>query len=372
MVKDEDVCVHCGLCAERCPTAAWDMRKFDCCIAYAGAAAAPARPLPRPRAGEMRRTHDRRPDRTTPIAARRRRAPRDRPLRVNDFAFKIATVNGTGSASANGLLMQAIFRMGIPVTGKNVFPSNIQGLPTWYEIRVSRTAHGADAALRPGGRAEPRHVRPRRRGGALPAAGCSTTRPGLDAGAAAPARRHLPRRAAGRHVQRAFQGRRERILMKNIAYVGALAALLDMDRSTSSTRCEGAVRREAALLDSNHRASALGYDYAREHFDCPLPIRLEPMDATARHILIDGNTAAALGCVYAGATVGAWYPITPSTSLMDAFRRFCERTAATRRRPSEPLRDPAGRGRAGGIGMVIGAAGPARAPSRRQRARASR
>ena len=109
MVKDEDLCVHCGLCAERCPTAAWDMQKFELIYPLAGNVLARSQPYDR----------------------------------VNDFAFKLANVNGTGSASANGLLMQAIFRMGIPVSGKNLFPSNIQGLPTWYEIRVNKDGYTA-------------------------------------------------------------------------------------------------------------------------------------------------------------------------------------------------------------------------------------
>ena len=111
MVKDEDLCVHCGLCAERCPTAAWDMQKFELILSTGSAMYL------------QRIGHD----------------------RVNDFAFKLANVNGTGSASANGLLMQAIFRMGIPVSGKNLFPSNIQGLPTWYEIRVNKDGYTARA-----------------------------------------------------------------------------------------------------------------------------------------------------------------------------------------------------------------------------------
>ena len=115
MLKDEDLCVHCGLCAERCPTAAWDMQKFDL-------------------------------HRCPTQESRARLAVNNRPpsgVRINDFAFKLANVNGTGSASANSLLMQAIFRMGIPVSGKNLFPSNIQGLPTWYEIRVNKDGHTA-------------------------------------------------------------------------------------------------------------------------------------------------------------------------------------------------------------------------------------
>ena len=140
---------------------------------------------------------------------------------------------------------------------------------------------------------------------------------------------------------------RERILMKNIAYAGALAALLDMDTDDHPRAAEGEVLgSKPALMDSNQKAIDLGYDYAKAHFDCPLPIRLEPMDKTKDSILIDGNTAAALGCVYAGATVGAWYPITPSTSLMEAFKGFCQKYRREPDDEAEPLRDPAGRGRA--------------------------
>jgi 2-oxoglutarate/2-oxoacid ferredoxin oxidoreductase subunit alpha len=109
----------------------------------------------------------------------------------------------------------------------------------------------------------------------------------------------------------AFAGSRERTLMKNIVYAGALAALLDIDLEVIEGLLREKFAPQAALLESNFRAMRLGYDHAREHFPCPLPIRLEAMDATGGHVLMDGNTAAALGCVYAGATVGAWYPITP-------------------------------------------------------------
>jgi 2-oxoglutarate ferredoxin oxidoreductase subunit alpha len=120
-----------------------------------------------------------------------------------------------------------------------------------------------------------------------------------------------------------FDGARARILMKNIAYVGAVAALLDMDVGIITELLEETFATKKQLIASNMEAIRLGYDYVRENFPCPLPMRVEKMDATAGHIIIDGNTAAGLGCVYAGATVGAWYPITPSTSLMDAFRTFC-------------------------------------------------
>jgi 2-oxoglutarate/2-oxoacid ferredoxin oxidoreductase subunit alpha len=244
---------------------------------------------------------------------------------INRFAFKIGTVNGTGSASANTLLMQAIFRMGIPVTGKNVFPSNIQGLPTWYEIRVSGDGYTARTplfdlivAMNP----------------ATYARDIAEVRPGgwLMHDSSWPLDARLLRDDVsflgipfGRMCIEAFRGDRERTLMKNIVYTGALAALLDIDLSVIDGIIEEKFARKPKLVESNFQAVRMGYDHARERFECPLPIRLERMDATRGHVLMDGNTAAALGCVYAGATVGAWYPITPSTSLMDAFNRFCER-----------------------------------------------
>ena len=244
---------------------------------------------------------------------------------VNDFAFKIATVNGTGSASANGLLMQSIFRMGIPVTGKNVFPSNIQGLPTWYEIRVSRDGYTARpahvdlvVALNPATYAK--DVAAVRQGG------------WLLYDSSWPLDRALERDDItilgvpfGRMCVDAFSGDRERTLMRNIAYTGALVALLDIDMDVVAEMIRDQFAKKRSLLDSNFRALHLGYDYAKKNFECPLPIRLERMSATRDHVLLDGNTAAALGCLYAGATVGAWYPITPATSLMEAFMGFCKR-----------------------------------------------
>ena len=245
--------------------------------------------------------------------------------RINDFAFKIGTVNGTGSASANSLLMQAIFRMGIPVTGKNVFPSNIQGLPTWYEIRVSREGYMARpaeldlvVALNP----------------ATYAKDVAAVRPGgyLLYDSSWPLDDSLVREGItilgipfGRMCVESFEGDRERTLLRNIAYAGALAALLEIDMDVIGEMLREKFSKKRALLDSNFRAIRLGYDYAKANYDCPLPFRLERMDATSDSILIDGNSAAALGAVYAGATVGAWYPITPSTSLMEAFKEYCER-----------------------------------------------
>jgi 2-oxoglutarate ferredoxin oxidoreductase subunit alpha len=245
--------------------------------------------------------------------------------KVNDFVIKIANVNGTGSASANALLMKVIFRMGVPVTGKNFFPSNIQGLPTWYEIRVSRKGYLARS-----GEID-----------VMVAMNLATYAEDLES--VSPGGTFIydsswPREALlnrsdvlvlgvplARMCNERFEKARTRILMKNMAYVGVLAAVLDLDQETIKSMVQETFASKPKLIGANMEAIDLGYAYAKAKFNCPLPTRVRRMDKTADHILIDGNTAAALGCVYAGATVGAWYPITPSTSLMDAFRTFSER-----------------------------------------------
>jgi 2-oxoglutarate/2-oxoacid ferredoxin oxidoreductase subunit alpha len=275
--------------------------------------------------------------------------------RINQFAFKIATANGTGSASANGLIMQAIFRMGIPVTGKNVFPSNIQGLPTWYEIRVD--THGYTArtpdfdlmvALNPATYAK--DAAEVRAGGWLL---YDSTWP-LDPRLVRPDVTYLGIPLA-EMCNAKFSGARERILMKNIAYAGALAALLDMDPAIIRTLLTEKYSRKPSLMDSNQQAVALGFDYAKANFSCPLPIRLQAMDKTKDSILIDGNTAAALGCLYAGATVGAWYPITPATSLMEAFKSFCQKYRRDPESKKNRFAILQAEDEIGAVGMVIGA-----------------
>jgi 2-oxoglutarate ferredoxin oxidoreductase subunit alpha len=245
--------------------------------------------------------------------------------RVNDFVLKIANVNGTGSASANSLLMKTVFRMGVPVSGKNFFPSNIQGLPTWYEIRVSKDGYLArsgqvDMMVAMNAQTYARDLQEVAPGGVLI---YDSTWP----------RDRLLSRAdievigvpLARMCNERFANARTRILMKNMAYVGVLSALLELDRAVIVELVKETFAKKPALIESNQQAIDLGYEYARANLQCPLPQRVKPLGKTAGHIMIDGNTAAALGCVYAGATVGAWYPITPSTSLMDAFKSFCER-----------------------------------------------
>jgi 2-oxoglutarate ferredoxin oxidoreductase subunit alpha len=275
--------------------------------------------------------------------------------RVNDFAFKIATANGTGSASANSLIMQAIFRMGIPVTGKNVFPSNIQGLPTWYEIRVNKNGYTArtphfDLMVAMNPATYQKDIAEVRSGGWLM---YDSTWP-LDQRLNRPDVTYLGIPLA-EMCNAQFSGVRERILMKNIAYAGALAALVGMDTEIIRALLKEKFSKKQALMDSNQQAVAIGYDYARAHFSCPLPIRLEPMDKTKGSILIDGNTAAALGCLYAGATVGAWYPITPATSLMEAFKGFCQKYRCDNDTNRNRFAILQAEDELAAIGMVIGA-----------------
>ena len=244
--------------------------------------------------------------------------------RVNDFAVKLANVNGTGSASANGLLMQAIFRMGIPVCGKNLFPSNIQGLPTWYEIRVNKDGYAAraldyDLMVAMNSQTYDRDIQEVRPGGYLLYDSSWPLDPDLH-------REDITFLGVplAEMCNQAFDDPRTRILMKNIAYAGAMAAALDIDMDVVNALLDEKFAGKKALRESNHKALQLGYQYAKEHFDCPLPFRLEKMDGNQDKILIDGNTATALGAIYAGCTVAAWYPITPATSVMDAFKGFCE------------------------------------------------
>ena len=245
--------------------------------------------------------------------------------RSNDFVIKIANVNGTGSASANTLLMKTVFRMGVPVIGKNYFPSNIQGLPTWYEIRVTKDGYMArsgriDLMVAMNAETYNKDIREVSSGGYL-LYDSSWPRP-----------TQLKRDditilgvPLSRMCNEVFQGVRARILLKNIMYAGVLAALFDLDIEVMKTLLGESYGAKKSLLDSNLRALEIGYNYAREHFTQPMPLRVQRLNKTAGHVMIDGNTTAALGCLYAGATVGAWYPITPSTSLMDGFKNFCRK-----------------------------------------------
>ncbi len=244
---------------------------------------------------------------------------------VNEFALKFATVNGTGSASANNLILRSIFRMGVPVSGKNLFPSNIQGLPTWYEIRVSgvgNTSRSAafDLTVAMNGQTYAADVAEVSPGGYL-LYDSSWPLPKL---LLRPEINFLGIPLA-KLIGEIFPEPRQRILMKNIAYAGAVAALIGIDRDVVLGLLSERFGARKAIMTANRDAFLLGFDYAESHFSCPLPFHLERMGANDGKILIDGNSATALGCLYAGATVAAWYPITPATSVAERFRSLCER-----------------------------------------------
>ena len=244
---------------------------------------------------------------------------------VNDFVIKFANVNGTGSASANNLFAKAVFRMGVPVSPRNIFPSNIQGLPTWYEVRVSEAGHLG------------------RRGGVdiMVAMNPATFREDIDSLLPGGYLLHDSSKPLDRRRYRSdinwigvplteiclarYEDPRQRQLFKNIVYVGALSALLDMDFTTVTGLVADQFRGKERLIAPNVQALELGSAWVRENLDCPIGIRVRRSEAAGDRILVNGNSAAALGCVYAGATVAAWYPITPSTSLVDAFSSHCER-----------------------------------------------
>ncbi len=244
---------------------------------------------------------------------------------VNDFVIRFANVNGTGSASANTLFAKSIFRMGIPVTPKNIFPSNIQGLPTWYEVRVNERGYlgrraGIDLLVGVNPQSMPADMRSVRPGGYFI---YDSSRP-LD-----PSLLRDDIHYIGIPMillcQKHFESPRVQQLLKNMVYIGALTALLDIDIAVVKQLVVEQFRKKEKLVASNHLALDLGRQYAYEHYPCPLPIRVERRDSIGDRILMSGNTACALGAIYGGATVAAWYPITPSTSVVDAFDKYAAR-----------------------------------------------
>ncbi len=244
---------------------------------------------------------------------------------VNDFVIKFANVNGTGSASANNLFAKALFRMGLPVSPKNIFPSNIQGLPTWYEVRVNDKGYlgrrgGIDIALSVNPQSMPQDIREVLPGGYFI---YDNTKP-LDL------RLHrddisiigIP---LTQICNEQYDDPRQRQLFKNVIYVGALAALLDMDFKVLTGLVEDQFKGKKNLVLHNIHALELGHQYVRNNLECPIGIRVEKSDKVGDKILLDGNTALGLGALYGGATVAAWYPITPSTSVVDAFEKYAKR-----------------------------------------------
>jgi 2-oxoglutarate ferredoxin oxidoreductase subunit alpha len=244
---------------------------------------------------------------------------------INDFVVKFSNVNGSGSASANELFARAILRMGVPISPRNIFPSNIQGLPTWYEVRVNEIGYqgrrgGVDFMVAMNPQTWDADLKEIEAGGYL---FYDNSRP-------------LPKSKLRDDVNvigmplteicnATYSDPRQRQLFKNIIYVGALSALLELDAGEIEKLFSEQYKGKEALLQSNIKALRLGRDYALQHFNCPLGLRVRRANSVGNKIFIDGNSAAALGAVYGGATVCAWYPITPSSSLAEAFIKYCQK-----------------------------------------------
>ncbi len=243
--------------------------------------------------------------------------------KINDFVIRFANVNGTGSASANALFTKAVFRMGVPVTPKNIFPSNIQGLPTWYEVRVSEKGHlgrreGVDLMIAVNPQSMKKDYADVSKGGYFLYDSSKPLHPGYD-------------RTDITHigiplmelVNGDFADPRQRMLFKNIVYIGALAVLLGIDFKVLEGLIEGQFKGKEKLIKPNFQALQLGINWVRENFDLSgFDLKLETRDLLGDKILYSGNSACGLGAIYAGATVAAWYPITPSTSVVDAFAKY--------------------------------------------------
>ena len=243
---------------------------------------------------------------------------------VNDFVVRFANVNGSGSASANGLFAKAIIRMGVPVAARNIFPSNIQGLPTWFEVRVSEAGHtgrrgGVDLMVAMNPQTWLQDVGSLEPGGYL---FYDSTRP------MPPSRFRPDIKVIGAPLtaicNETYADPRQRQLFKNIIYVGVLSSLLQIEPEVLEALIAEQFKGKDKLIAPNVEALHLGRRWAEANLD-PIGLKLRRADKVGDRIFIDGNSAAGLGAVYGGATVAAWYPITPSTSLAEAFTRWCKR-----------------------------------------------
>src|SRR3954468_21341787 len=247
-------------------------------------------------------------------------------MKINDFVVRFANVNGTGSASANALFTKAVFRMGVPVTPKNIFPSNIQGLPTWYEVRVSEKGHlgrreGVDLMVAVNPQSMKKDYADVQAGGYFVYDSSKPLAPTYD-------------RTDITHIgiplmnlcNAEFTDARQRQLFKNIVYIGALVSLFEIEFSVIEELIGQQFKGKEKLIEPNIKALKIGENWVHENFEVnSFDLRIERRDLLGDKVLYGGNSACALGAIYAGATVAAWYPITPSTSVVDAFAKYCSR-----------------------------------------------
>jgi len=274
---------------------------------------------------------------------------------VNEFVIRFANVNGTGSWSANLLFAKAVFRMGVPISTKNIFPSNIQGLPTWYEIRVSEkgyvgTRGGVDIMVSVNPQSMPKDIAALEPGGYL--IYDSTKR--LDSELLREDISFIGLPLTDICV-REYTDPKLRLLFKNIIYIGALAALVDIDFDVLKILTHEKFATKEKLIEPNIHALELGYNYAKENYECPIGIHVKASNKTGDSILMDGNDALALGSLYAGATVATWYPITPSTSVIDSFKKYAARMRVDPKTGKKSYAILQAEDELSAIGMVLGA-----------------
>ena len=276
-------------------------------------------------------------------------------IKVNDLVIRFANVNGTGSASANGLFAKAVYKMGVPVTPKNIFPSNIQGLPTWYEVRVSEKNYlgrraGIDIMVAINAQSFMNDLNSVSAGGyfVYDNSGYINTDdfrqdinyvgiPMINLSVAS------------------FNNPRIHLLMKNVIYIGAIAAMLNIDLSVFEELVKEQFKKKEKLIPGNIQALSLGYDYAKANYSCPIDFTIEHRDLIGDRILAEGNDACGLGAVYAGATVGSWYPITPSTSVMSSFEKWCKKLRVDPETGRNNFAIVQAEDELAAIGMVVGA-----------------
>ncbi|MBS1782243.1 MAG: 2-oxoacid:acceptor oxidoreductase subunit alpha [Bacteroidetes bacterium] len=274
---------------------------------------------------------------------------------INDFVVRFANVNGTGSASANFLFTKSIFRMGVPVTPKNIFPSNIQGLPTWYEVRVSEKGwqgrkEGIDLLVCVNPQSMAKDVESVKTGGYFL---YDSSKQLHDEFIRADI--HYLGIPLMEICNREYTDARQRQLFKNIVYVGALSALLNIEFEVLSGLLNDQFKGKEKLIAPNVKALQLGAEFARTNFTCPLPFYVERRNLIGDSILVDGNTACGLGAVYGGATVCAWYPITPSTSVAEAFNDYAQEFRVDAESGAKNYAIVQAEDELAAIGMVIGA-----------------
>ena len=278
---------------------------------------------------------------------------------VNDFVIKFANVNGSGSASANEMFARSLLRMGVPVSPRNIFPSNIQGLPTWYEVRVNERGYlgrrgGVDLMVAMNPQTWDTDVKEIEPGGYLL----------YDSSKPLPASKFrddinligvpLTELCATRYTDA-----RERQLLKNIVYVGVLSALLGIEPEIIATLLGEQYKGKVKLIEANLDAFMMGLQHGRSMFEegveDVLGLKVQRCDAVGKRIFIEGNAAVALGCVYGGATVCAWYPITPSSSAAEAFQKYCSRYRVDKASGQNKYAIVQAEDEIASIGVVIGA-----------------